>query len=69
MSLPKRSIRTLTMEFALREMGVPFESHIYSYGGHAFATADTWLQRQNVSERVPHWVDDSLGWLREIFQL
>ena len=31
---------TLMMELALAEKGIPFESHIYSYGGHGFSTAE-----------------------------
>ena len=27
---------TLEMELALAKTGIPFESHIYSYGGHGF---------------------------------
>lgn len=56
---------TLMMELALAEKGVPFESHIYSYGGHGFATAEDWIIQNSVSERVPNWVPDSIGWLKE----
>jgi len=58
---------TLMMELALAEKDIPFESHIYSYGGHGFSTADEWIVTNSCSERVPHWVEDSIGWLREIF--
>lgn len=56
---------TLAYGMALAENGVPFESHIYSYGGHAFSTAECWLNIGPVSERIPNWVDDSIGWLKE----
>lgn len=58
---------SLMMELALAEKGVPFESHIYSYGGHGFSTADQWVVTNSVSERVPDWVPDSIGWLKETF--
>lgn len=56
---------TLMMELALAEKGVPFESHIYSYGGHGFSTAEDWICLNSVSPRVPNWVQDSIGWLKE----
>lgn len=56
---------TLMMELALVEKGVPFESHIYSYGGHGFSTAEEWVCQNHVSERMPDWVADSIGWLKE----
>lgn len=67
---PSVDIRnTLTMELVLTEKGVPFESHIYSFGGHAFSTADEWLLRRPVSRRVHNWVDDSLDWLKETLSI
>lgn len=57
---------SLMMALALAEKGVAFESHIYSYGGHGFSTAEDWINAQNVSERVPNWVADSIGWLQEL---
>lgn len=56
---------TLMMELALAEKGVPFESHIYSYGGHGFSTAENWVNTNSVSARLPSWVDASIGWLKE----
>lgn len=55
----------LMMQLALAEKGIPFESRIYSYGGHGFSTADDWIINNSVSPRIPHWVDDSIGWLKE----
>ena len=57
---------TLMMELALAENNVPFESHIYSYGGHGFSTAAEWIITNSVNERVSKWVDDSIGWLKEV---
>ena len=56
---------SLMMQIALAEKGVPFESHIYSYGGHGFSTAEDWIINNSLSPRIPHWVDDSIGWLKE----
>ncbi|MBQ8038499.1 MAG: alpha/beta hydrolase, partial [Lachnospiraceae bacterium] len=47
---------TLMMELALAENNVPFESHIYSYGGHGFSTAAEWIITNSVNERVSKWV-------------
>ncbi len=57
---------TLMMELALAENNVPFESHIYSYGGHGFSTAEEWIVTNSTNERVTNWVDDSIGWLKEV---
>ncbi len=57
---------SLMMQMALAEKDIPFESHIYSYGNHGFSTADSWIRINSVSERVPNWVPDSIGWLDEI---
>lgn len=54
---------------ALTEHDITFESHIYSYGPHGFSTCDTSVQGPStrISRRVPDWVPDSIGWLREVF--
>lgn len=57
---------TLTMELALAEKGIAFESHIYSYGGHGFSTAEEWVNTNSVCPRLPHWVPDSIEWLGEV---
>lgn len=57
---------SLMMQLALAEKGISFESHIYSYGGHGFSTAEDWINTNRVSPRVPDWVGDSIGWLKEI---
>lgn len=56
----------LMMQVALADKGIAFESHIYSYGGHGFSTAEDWIITNSVSTRVPNWVDDSIGWLHEL---
>lgn len=55
----------LMMQLALAEKDIPFESRIYSYGGHGFSTAEDWVITNSASARVPDWVDDSIGWLGE----
>ena len=57
---------TLRMELSLAEKGVPFESHIYAYGGHGFSTAEDWINTNSVCPRLPHWVPDSVEWLGEV---
>ncbi len=57
---------TLRMELALAENNIPFESHIYSFGGHGFSTGEDWIVTNGVSDRVPDWTKDSVGWLKEI---
>ena len=56
---------SLMMQLALPEKGVPFESRIYSYGGHGFSTGEDWIINNSLSSRIPDWVDDSIGWLKE----
>lgn len=56
---------SLMMQLALAEKGIPFESHIYSYGGHGFSTGEDWIISNSCSPRMPDWVDDSIGWLKE----
>ena len=54
---------------ALAEKGIAFESHIYSYGGHGFSTADASVQNPSKggTDRLSDWVGDSIGWLKEVF--
>ena len=56
----------LMMELALAEKGVAFESHIYSYGGHGFSTAEDWINTNSVCPRLPDWVPYSIQWLGEV---
>jgi len=57
---------TLRMELALAENNIPFESHIYSFGGHGFSTGEDWIVTNGVSARVPDWTKDSVSWLKEV---
>ncbi len=59
-------INSLHFELALEKYKVPFESHIYSYGGHGFSTAESWIVTSATSKRVPRWVEDSVDWLNEV---
>ena len=53
---------------ALAKADIAFESHIYAYGPHGFSTCDTSIQSKDtkICVRVPHWVEDSIGWLRDV---
>lgn len=53
---------------ALVEHEVPFECHIYAFGPHGFSTCDSSVQIINneVCKRMSGWVDDSIGWLRDV---
>ncbi len=56
---------TVAMEMALIECGIPFESHIYNVGGHAFSTGDFSPWGHELTPRLTNWVGESIGWLRE----
>lgn len=56
----------LVFEQALAENGVAFESHIYSYGGHGFSTAEDWINTNSVCPRLPEWIKYSVDWLGEV---
>lgn len=62
-------MNSIEMIRALAENGVSFESHIYAYGPHGFTTADSSVQYKDtmICNRVPHWVEDSIEWLKDIF--
>ena len=53
---------------ALVRADVAFESHIYSYGPHGFSTCDSSVHEMDkpISQRVPNWIGDSIGWLKEV---
>lgn len=51
---------------ALAEKGVPFESHFYSHGPHAFSVCDPTFNLADHCPRISDWVDDSAHWLDEI---
>ncbi|MBR3840467.1 MAG: alpha/beta hydrolase [Erysipelotrichales bacterium] len=54
---------------ALTKAKIAYESHIYAYGPHGFSTCNTAVLNPStiISDRVPHWVDDSIGWLKDVF--
>ncbi len=54
---------------ALAEHDVAFESHIYAYGPHGFSTCDPSVEQPGtpICARVPNWVQDSIGWLGDMF--
>lgn len=52
---------------ALRRAGVPFESHIYSVGGHGLSLANELTENTagaGVQAECTGWVDLAAGWLR-----
>ena len=51
---------------ALAENGVPFESHIYSHGPHAFSVCDPAFNLADHCPRIADWVEDSAQWLMEM---
>lgn len=53
---------------ALADAKISFESHIYAYGPHGFSTCDSSIHDRNtpVCSRVPNWVGDSIGFLRDV---
>lgn len=59
---------TLAFLNALAAAGVSFESHIYSFGPHGLSVCDSAVRDSDepFSTRVPNWVPDSIGWLKEI---
>ncbi len=62
---------TLMYAAALSKYNIPFEVHIYPFGGHGLGTAD----RQSCDElpakvtRNRVWLDDARKWLKLIFDL
>lgn len=54
---------------ALDQANVAFESHIYAYGPHGFSVGNSsvYSHMEPLCERAPHWIRDSIGWLKDIF--
>lgn len=55
---------------ALCDHNIAFESHIYAYGPHGFSTCDSSIQNLTAEphcSRIPNWVGDSIGWLKDMF--
>lgn len=60
---------SLCFMHALAENHVAFECHIYAYGPHGFSTGDPAINysRYRHCDRIPHWVEDGIGWLKDLF--
>lgn len=60
---------TIRFMLELSKHDVAFESHIYAYGPHGYSTCDSSIQTvdDTLCSRVPNWVPDSIGWLRDVF--
>ena len=56
---------------ALSGHKIPFELHIYPFGGHGLSTADAQTNGELPPEiaRVHKWIPDALSWLKIIFKL
>ena len=56
---------------ALSGHKIPFELHIYPFGGHGLSTADAQTNGELPPEiaRVHKWIPDALSWLKIIFNL
>lgn len=54
---------------ALTEHDISYECHIYGHGPHGFSTCNSSSQTPGVPfcSRIPHWVEDSIAWLKDIF--
>lgn len=59
-----------TIEFmaALSKANIAFESHVYAYGPHGVSVCNSAVQAPQTSmcNRVPHWVADSVEWLKDV---
>lgn len=59
-------ISTVNFQKALIEHSISFESHIYAYGEHGFSIGEATVTGNCLCSRVPHWVNDSIGWLYDV---
>ena len=58
---------SLKMALALSGAGVPFEMHIFPFGGHGMSVCNRTVGR--ISEHNAQWVDLCINWLRMTFQI
>jgi len=58
---------TILFEQELIKHDIAFESHIYAYGGHGFGDGSAPYNRPDLCQRAHRWVEDSIGWLEDIF--
>ena len=58
----------ITMIDALDRYGISFECHVYAYGPHGYSTGDASVLAPdtNICDRAGNWVEDSLGWLKDM---
>ena len=56
----------LAFEKALADNAIQFESHIYPQGGHGFSVGTQDIYGGAVCERLPRWVADSVGFIRDM---
>lgn len=52
---------------ALNKFGIAFETHIYSYGGHGFSTAEESVVNAAITPRAKNWIRDCTEWLGEVW--
>jgi len=57
------------MQQILAEHNVPFESHIYSIGGHAFAIGEISPMGHELTPRLKNWFAECVGWLHETLNM
>lgn len=59
---------SVKMMAALTEYDISYESHIYAHGPHGFSIANPscLMPGTQMCNRVPHWVSDSIEWLKDV---
>ncbi len=57
----------LDFQKSLFSQGVNFESHIYAYGGHGFATGYANINDANMSKHITDWVKDSVDFIGDVW--
>lgn len=59
---------TIGFMAALSKANIAFESHVYAYGPHGVSSCNSSVQDPSVPvcSRVPHWVRDSVEWLKDV---
>ncbi len=59
---------TIGFMAALSKANIAFESHVYAYGPHGVSSCNSSVQDPSVPvcSRVPHWVRDSVDWLKDV---
>ncbi|MDR3276881.1 MAG: alpha/beta hydrolase [Treponema sp.] len=55
---------SLMFAAALRKNRVPFEMHIYQYGGHGLSLATPETGNSGAPPNVPGWIDLAANWIR-----